>query len=274
MTGSSEQGEIDIYRDFQALKIRRQGTVLWITLDKPPMNAVEPEAHRELALIFRRVAQDDQVRLAVLTGAGEKAFCAGADLKKIQRNLSDHALWIRQMAEQREIILGILECDKPIICRINGHAMGVGASMAVACDISVMVETAKIADTHVKIGLVAGDGAALLWPGLVGMARARRHLLTGEALTGREAENIGLITQAVPAAALDETVAHWVRQFEAAAPLAVAGTKRALNAALRAQGQFQMDLDLGQETYSFLSHDHHEAVQAFIDKRTPKFTGR
>lgn len=270
----SAQNSMAGYQDYKTLAITRKGAAIRITLNNPPMNSVEPEMHLELATIFRRVSEDKDARVIVLTGAGDKAFSAGADLKRIQKNLDDHALWTRQMAEQREIVLGILECEKPVVCRINGHAMGVGATMAVACDISVMVESAKIADPHVKVGLVAGDGGALLWPGLIGMARARRYLLTGNALTGREAADIGLITEAVPAAELDAAVERWVSHFESAAPLAISGTKHALNFALRAQGQVQIDHDLGLETLSFRSNDHREAVQAFIDKRDPKFSGR
>lgn len=271
---SSESAKTAGYQDYKTLEIARKGPAIQLTLNNPPMNSVEPEMHRELATIFRRVSEDQDARVIVLTGAGDKAFSAGADLKRMQGNLENRSLWTRQMGEQREIVLSILECEKPVICRINGHAMGVGATIAASCDISVMVETAKIADPHVKVGLVAGDGGALLWPGLIGMARARRYLLTGDALTGREAANIGLITEAVPAEELDAAVDRWVSYFESAAPLAISGTKRALNAALRSQGQLRMDLDLGLETLSFLSTDHREAVLAFIDKRDPKFAGR
>lgn len=261
------------YDDYEHLQVHRTGATVRVTLNNPPMNSVEPAAHKELATIFRRIASDNEAKVAVLTGAGERAFCAGADLNKIRDNFDDFALWTRQMAEQREIILGILECDKPVICRINGHAMGVGANLAAACDITVMVETANIADPHVKVGLVAGDGGAFLWPSLMGMARARRYLLTGDAMTGREAADFGLITEAVPAAQLDEAVERWVRHFETAAPLAIAGTKRALNAGLRRQGQTDMDLHLGLETLSFMSKDYREAVHAFLGKRAPNFTG-
>lgn len=263
-----------MYEQFKALKIERRGAALWVTLDNPPMNAMTEEGHTELSHVFRVISRDPDTRVVVITGAGDRAFSAGADIQRLKDNLNNHAHWVRGAIEAREVVLNMLECDKPVIARINGHAMGVGATIALCSDITVMVETGKIGDTHVKIGLVAGDGGALLWPHLVGITLARRYLLTGDLLSGKQAAEIGLVTQSCPAEELDDIVEDWVRRFETGATMALAGTKRALNTAIRQQAQNAMDAHMGLETYSQLSRDHHEAASAFLEKREPMFEGR
>ena len=263
-----------MYESIKALKIERRGPVLWVILDNPPLNGTTPEMHSELAHVFREVSRDPETRAVVLTGAGDRGFSAGGDINKMAEGLDDHARWCNAMPEAREIILNILECDKPVIGRINGHAIGLGASIALSCDITIMVETAKIADTHVKVGLVAGDGGSLLWPHLIGWMQAKRYLLTGDMLTGREAADIGLVTFAVPADQLDATVEEWASKLANGPTRAIALTKRSLNMAIRHEGQIFMDAQLGLETMSHLSEDHREAVFAFRDKREPNFTGK
>jgi enoyl-CoA hydratase len=248
--------------------------MLRITIGHPPLNSMTPQIHTELASVFRDVSKDQDTRVVILTGSGDRGFCAGGDIKKMLEGVDDHARWAASMPEAREIVLNILECDKPVVCRVNGHAVGLGASIALCCDITVMVETAKIGDTHVKVGLVAGDGGSLLWPQLVGLVKARRYLLTGDLLTGREAADLGLITEAVPAAELDSRVDAWATRLGNGATRAIAYTKRSLNMAIRRDAQTFMDAQLGLETLSHLSEDHREAVTAFVNKREPLFTGR
>jgi enoyl-CoA hydratase len=263
-----------MYESIKALKIERRGPVLWVTLDNPPLNGTTPEMHTELAYVFREISRDPETRAVVLTGAGDRGFSAGGDINRMAEGLDDHGRWCNSMPEAREIILNILECDKPVIGRINGHAIGLGASIALSCDITIMVETAKIADTHVKVGLVAGDGGSLLWPHLIGWMQAKRYLLTGDMLTGREAADIGLVTFAVPQEELDAKVDEWAQKLANGPTRAIALTKRSLNMAIRHEGQIFMDAQLGLETMSHLSEDHREAVLAFRDKREPQFTGR
>jgi enoyl-CoA hydratase len=258
---------------YEGIEVELRGATLWITLNNPPVNASTVAMHESLARIFGDVARDPDVRCVVLTGAGE-AFSAGGDINRMLTSLDDHTYWLKSMPEARQIVLGMLDCDKPIIGRINGHAMGLGATLAVLCDISIMVDTAKIADTHVKIGLVAGDGGALLWPHLIGWAKAKKYLLTGKALSGGEAAEIGLISAAVPRERLDAEVLEWVDLLENGATLAICGTKRALNMTLRQQAESYLDAHLGLETLSQLSQDHREAVLAFRDKRKPEFKGK
>jgi enoyl-CoA hydratase len=257
---------------YEGIDVELRGATLWITLDNPPVNASTPAMHSSLARIFGDINRDPAVRCVVLTGTGE-TFSAGGDLNRMVTSLEDRTHWLQSMPKSRQLVLGMLDCDKPVIGRINGHAMGLGATLAVLCDISIMVDTAKIADTHVKIGLVAGDGGALLWPHLVGWAVAKKYLLTGEALTGRQAAEIGLISTAVPRDQLDAEVASWVHTFETGASQAIYGTKRALNMTLRQQAEAYMDAHLGLETMSQLSADHREAVLAIRDKRKPEFKG-
>lgn len=261
------------YEDFSALKIRRDGHVLTVEMDNPPLNAMTEEIHAELARIFPRIHADRETRVVVLTGAGEKAFSAGGDLNKIADNIDNQTRWMRMTAEGRDILLGMVECDTPIVARINGHAIGLGASLALAADMAIMKDSAKFGDSHVAVGLVAGDGGALLWPLMVGLNRAKQFLLSGEPMTGTEAAAMGLVNIAVPADALDATVADWAERIARHSPVAVKGTKRALNSLVRQNIQVLAELHLGLETLSHLSADHREAVLALRDKRTPDFKG-
>jgi enoyl-CoA hydratase len=165
----------------------------------------------------------------------------------------------------------MLECPKPVISRINGHAMGLGASIALAGDITIIVEDARIGDSHVSVGLATGDGGALLWPHLMGLVEARRHLLTGKPLTGAEALAKGLVTQAVARDGLDTAVAGWVDTFLAQSPEAVQATKQCLNLDILDKARRYMDEMLRLETLSWESPNHPEAVRAILEKRAPDF---
>lgn len=254
-----------MYKD-NSLEVELRKSALWIKLvDTPQLNT-------DLIHIFRQASADPDVRVVVLTGAVERIFCVGGGGSAAPRDQRErNAYWIKGMRQARELILTILDCDKPVIGRINGHAVGKGCSIALCCDITIMAEGAKIGDTHVKVGLAAGDGGSLLWPNLVGLMRSKRFLLTGDLLTGREAAEIGLITEAVPEAELDARTDHWVERMMGAASSAVAMTKRALNASMRQQASTHMDMSLGLETLTFLTEDHEEGVAALKEKREPKF---
>lgn len=263
---------LDRYQPFGGLNVALHGHVLTITLDNPPLNAMTAQAHADLGQIWNVAANDPEVRVIVFTGAGERAFCAGGDLNRMITNWPDRRQWLIGIEEARAMILGMLECPKPVICRINGHAMGLGASIALAGDITVMTETARIADSHVKVGLATGDGGALLWPNLIGLVEARRHLLSGEALTGADARAKGLITEAVPFAQLDEAVGRWVATLLAQSPEAVQATKQTLNLDLIEKARRYMDEMLRLETRSWESPNHPEAVRAILEKRAPNFS--
>src|SRR3546814_9287933 len=188
-----------------------------------------PEAHEELTRVWADAGSDTSVRVIVFTGAGERGFCAGGDPRKMIDNWGNRERWHVGIFEARAIIVGMLECPKPIVVRINGHAMGMGASLALAGDITVAVEDALIGDPHVSVGLAAGDGGSLLWPNLVGLVEARRHLLSGEPLRGKEAAAKGLVTESTTRDDLDSAVKKWVDIFLSKSPSALQTTKKALN---------------------------------------------
>lgn len=266
-----------MYESYEALRIERRGRVLWITLDNPPMNAMTPLMHNEMSRIFTDINNDPETAVVVLTGAGDKAFTAGGDINRmIQRiDTADHAGWNQSVHEAKNIIYSMLRLEKPLIGRINGHAMGLGATIVAFCDFTFMPSKARIADTHVKIGLTAGDGGALMWPLLIGFPQAKRYLLTGEQLTGQKAAEIGLITEAFDSLeALDAKVNALAGELASGATMAINTTKVAINLLLRNMLEGIIETHLGLETYTTLSQDHKEAAYAFRDKREPRFTGK
>lgn len=263
-----------MYQGYETIAFARAGGILTVTLNRPEVrNATNPTMHQELARLFPEIGRDPDTDVVILTGAGE-SFSAGGDIVGMQRALDDHVRWNESMAEAREILFGLVDLDRPVIARINGHAMGLGATLALFCDITIAADTAKIADPHVNVGLVAGDGGALIWPLLMGHARAKRYLFTGEAITAPEAAACGLITECVPRDRLDARVDELAAALAAKPAVALRGTKRAANMLLRQQLSAVIDGHLGLETMSHLSQDHHEAVNAFAERRAPAFTRR
>ncbi|WP_254296515.1 enoyl-CoA hydratase-related protein [Sphingomonas tagetis] len=265
-----------MYSEYKALRLEQRGAVMIITLHNPPMNASFPAMHLELSHIFTTINRDPAVKVVVLTGAGEKAFSAGGDVKNMLRRLTtaDHAAWLRGMREAKDIVYSILRLEKPLITRINGHAMGLGATLAVLGDFSYMIETAQIADTHVKVGLTAGDGGSMMWPLLMGFTKARQHLLTGDPLTGKEAAELGLITgSAANMHELDELCFGMAERLASGATLAINATKNSINLLLRRLLEGVIEAHLGAETLTYLSKDHLEAAKAFNEKRGPDFRG-
>jgi enoyl-CoA hydratase len=263
-----------MYESYKALKIERRGKILVVTLDNPPMNASTPEMHEELSRIFADINHDDETNVVVVTGSGEKAFSAGGDINAMLKRVTslDHEGWNRTMFEAKHIVNGLLRLEKPLIGRINGHAMGLGATLAVMCDFTYMIGKAKIADTHVNVGLTAGDGGALMWPLLVGFNKARHHLLTGEALTGVQAVELGLITEAFDNIEdLDAKVWARAEQLASGATLAINTTKMAMNLLLRRLMEGMIETHLGWETMTAWTHDHREAAEAFVERREPQF---
>jgi enoyl-CoA hydratase len=263
-----------MYEGYETLRVERQGKIVTVAFNRPEVrNATNPRMHQELERVFPEIGRDPDANVVILTGAGS-AFSAGGDLAQMKLNLNDRARWNESMGEARRILVNLLDLDRPVIARINGHAVGLGATLALFCDITIALDTAKIADPHVKVGLVAGDGGSLIWPILAGHARTRLLLLTGEAITGARAAEIGLITEACTAATLDARVNAIAQELAKGAAVAIRGTKRALNLVLRQQLEAAIDAHLGFETMSYLSEDHREAVTAFVEKRNPVFTGR
>lgn len=263
-----------MYEHYQSLLFHREGSILTITMNRPEVrNAADMVMHNELSRVFRDVARDTETRVVILTGAGS-AFSAGGDIIAMQRKLTDRTLWVQTVIEAREIFYSMLDLEKPIIARVNGHASGLGATLAVYADIVVAAEDARFADPHVKVGLTAGDGGALMWPMLIGFQKAKEYLFLGDQLTAREAERLGLINYCVPAAELDSKVNDIAARLAQGASRAIGWTKQAINMSLRQMALSSMEVGLSLETLSQMSADHAEAVAAFADKREPRFTGR
>jgi len=242
-----------------------------VTLNRPEKkNAVGMQMHAELALIFREIDRDPAIRVAVLTGAGT-AFSAGGDLEWMQEMIDDASIFERTIREAKEIVLSMLDCEKPLIARVNGHAMGLGATLALFCDVIFATTKARIGDPHVGVGLVAADGGAIIWPQLIGYARAKEFLMTGDALTAADAARIGLINHAVDPELLDQTVDAFVLRLACGAQQAIRWTKASINLGLKQLAVSILDSALAYEAVTNLSADHQEAVAAFRESRAPVF---
>jgi enoyl-CoA hydratase len=248
---------------------RREQGVLLLTLNRPQvMNATNERMHNELSRIFYDIDVDPDVRVVVVTGAGGN-FCAGGDLGMVEQMLDDHELLARQYEETVNLVYGIINCSKVIISAIEGNAVGAGLSLGLLADISIASETAVLNDGHVRLGVAAGDHAAMIWPLLCGMARAKYVLLTGDSVDGREAADIGLVSKAVPAGQTLEEALRVAAQLVTRAPLALSWTKRSLNSWLRLAGPaFEQSLAL--EMLSFPHDAARASFSALARRSSPK----
>jgi enoyl-CoA hydratase len=262
------------FDDYRCLRFTRQGRVLTVALNRPEQrNAVNARLHSELSRVFADLQQDADSDVIVLTGEGS-AFCAGGDIEWMQSHVDDPAAFERMSREAKDIVFSQLDLEKPLICKLNGHATGLGASLALLSDIVVASADAKIGDPHVSVGLVAGDGGAFIWPQVVGYAKARKYLFTGELMSAQEAERIGLITEVHARAELDAATDALAQRIAAGATLAIRYTKIITNLPLKALFHAHFDAGLAYECLSNRSADHAEAVRAFRDRRKPVFSGR
>ena len=268
-------GRIDYQRYTEHLAVEIRDRVLTLTLNNPDkLNANTDPMHWSLSRIWDDIDADPEVLCVVFTGAGDRAFSAGGDPLQMKQNMGNDTQWLHTSGEAKRIIHGILACNKPIVARLNGHAVGFGATLALASDITVGVRGAKFGDPHCNVGLVCGDGGALLWAQLAGYAVAREFLFTGKLVTMEEAVGLGLLNHAVPREELDAKVESIVRAITANPGRAVQLTKSVLNLPLRQAAMATMDLGLAHEVISAASEDHREAVHAMLEKRPAKFTGR
>ena len=249
---------------------RRDNGVLLITIDRPEKyNAANEVMHGELARVWNDVAADAQTRVAVITGAG-KAFSAGGDLAMVERIAGDYARVSHMLKEMSDLVYNIINCEKPIVSAINGVAVGAGTVAALLADVAIAAEDARIGDGHVKLGVAAGDHAAIIWPLLAGMAKARYYLLTGEMITGAEAERIGLVAKALPRDQVLDEALRVADQLATGAQPAIRLTKRALNNWLRVAGP-TFDSSAAYEMLTFMGPDVLEGYAALRDKRAPRF---
>jgi enoyl-CoA hydratase len=249
---------------YEAIEVTCDGTVLTATFNRPEhLNAINSSVHRELESLFVDIERDDETKLAVLTGKG-RAFSAGGDLDWLLELNADPAASARAIVGDRRIQNALLSMETPIIAKVNGPAVGLGCSIALFCDIVVAAPDAVFSDPHVSVGLVAGDGGALLWPQLIGFARARRYLLTGDAITGTEAAAMGLITDTADAGDLDAAVDAWGQRLLAQPEHALRWTKVSINAGLKVIANAVLDSSAGFENVSQIMPAHREKLEAML----------
>lgn len=262
-----------MYNGYQALRFERDGSVLTVTISNPAArNAINGVLHEELALAFAQIARDREARVVVLTGdpAG-RAFCAGGEFNWLTEVAGSPEKVDRVIQDGTAIIRNMLATPQPIIGMVNGAAVGLGATLALHCDITYMDEAARIADPHVGVGVVAGDGGAVIWPLLIGPNRAKEFLMTGDPLTGREAAAIGLVNHALPAAELTSAAYAMARRLAEGPRLAIEWTKRSVNLAINQLANTVLPASLALEGITFCSSDHREALRALLAKEKPRF---
>ncbi|MGO4167005.1 enoyl-CoA hydratase/isomerase family protein [Novosphingobium sp. YAF33] len=256
------------------IAMAREERLLRITLNRPEaMNAVNLQLHDDLAEALWFAQGDPGSDLVLLTGAG-RAFSAGGDLDHIEHNARNPHLFDHEARVAKRIVSTLLDIDKPVVCRMNGHAVGLGATLALLCDVIFAAEGAKIGDPHVSLGLVAGDGGAVIWAQRIGLTRAKEYLLTGELLTAARAAEIGLINHCVPAEELDARVDAFCAKLLAGAMVAIRATKVLTNLELKRLAAALMDAGIAYESVSVRSADHLEGIAALKEKRPPRFSGR
>ena len=263
---------------YRTLLVEKTNKVATLTLNRPDrLNAVGDGMHEELEDFFGRVNADADVNAIIITGAG-RAFCAGGDIGDMSAapdpSSKTRPVPVAFGRGPRRLILQMLEVEAPIVSAVNGPAVGVGATLALLGDVIIAAQGARIGDTHVRVGLVAGDGGAVIWPLLVGVHRAKEYLLTGELMQAEEAERIGLVNHVVAPEELMPKARELAEKLANGPTLAVRWTKASINKLIRERMNLILDTSLAYEALSAGTEDHLEAARAYVEKRPPKFTGR
>jgi enoyl-CoA hydratase len=259
------------YAEYQHLEFdHRPNGVLLVTLNRPDVfNATNARLHWELTQIWKTVDDDPQTKVVLVTGKG-KAFSAGGDIEMLDQMAGNPEAVARSMREAADIVYNMVNLDKPIVSAINGVAVGAGLAVALMADISIMSETARLTDGHLRLGVGAGDHAVIIWPILCGMAKAKYYLLTAEFIDGKEAERIGLVSLCAPPDQLMDKAWEVANKLAAGSQHAIRWTKRSLNNWIRTASP-AFDASLALEMLCFLMPDVKEGIQALKDRRAPKF---
>lgn len=264
------------YSRYKYVQVTKSNKVATLCLNQPDKrNAVDTEMHNELEEVWLDLARDTDINAIIFTGAG-KSFSTGGDIKGMVSRFGTEEGWrfaLEVPAMTRRLFQNMLEVGHPIIAAVNGDAIGLGATLALFCDTVVISETAKFGDTHVKVGLVAGDGGAVVWPLLIGPARAKDFLMRGRLVSGKEAMEMNLVSYAVPADQVLSKAGEIADELAQLPPLAVRWTKLAVNKYIKDQLNLVMDTSIAYEMLSINSQDHKEAAVAFMEKRKPVFKG-
>jgi enoyl-CoA hydratase len=259
------------YSDFEHILFeKRDEGILWMTLNRPEvLNAADARLHTELVEVWQTIDRDPEVRVAVVTGAG-RAFSAGGDLKLVENAHRNYEEIVRILDEARDLVYNILRCQTPLVSAINGPAVGAGLVVALLADVSIAAENARLADGHVRMGVAAGDHAAIVWPLLCGMAKAKYYLMTSDFIGGREAERMGLVSLCVPDDQLLDKAMAVAMDLATGPRHAIRFTKRALNQWLFQAGPI-FDHSLALEMLGFFSDDMMAGVEGLRRKEKPRF---
>ena len=261
------------YEDYQYLRFERQGKgILLVKIDRPEVfNATNARLHNELTCVWSTLGRDHLTNVVVITGEGDKAFSAGGDIKLIEGMIGNSKEIARIQTEARDLVYNILAFEKPIISAINGVAVGAGLAVALLSDISVMNEDARLSDGHTRLGVGAGDHAAIIWPLLCGMAKAKYYLMTADFISGSEAERLGLVTFSKPSGQVLPFALEIADKLAKGSQPAIRGTKQTLNGWLKQASPIFED-SLRMEMFGFLGKDAEEGLSALKEKRVPKFS--
>ena len=254
--------------------------VSWITLNRPDaMNAVTWDQRERIIALLAEASADPDVRAVVITATG-KGFCAGADLRSSgqaastparERVPGDVARTIRLGAQR--LITAVLDCEKPVIAAVNGTAAGIGAHLALACDLVIAAEQAAFIEVFVRRGLVPDGGGAYLLPRLIGPQRAKELMFFGDALPAAEAERLGLVNRVVPADELEKTARAWAERLAAGPTRALALTKQLVNASLDSDRASALAAEAAAQEINMTTADANEGVTSFVERRTPRYRG-
>ena len=268
--------EEDLYSRYKSLKLSLADGIMTVTLSNVARrNAITPEMSAELTTIWDDLLIDSEVKVTILTGEGND-FCAGVDLSALSKRLVQAPTSRPTNATTRNArrhILSMLDCEKPIIAKVRGAAYGLGVNLALGADMVFAAQGARFCDSHVKAGMVAGDGGVLLWPLLIGIRRAKEYLMTGEPVSAEVAEQIGMINRCLPDDELDAHVQAFAEKLCDLPPHAVNYTKASINVAIRQMTGAAFETSLAYEVYSMGMDDCKEATRAFVEKRKAEYRG-
>lgn len=258
-------------RGYRGLEVNREegGVVVVTIVGRDKVNSLDAQDHAELADVWKHLAEEDEARVIVVTGQGS-SFCAGGNAAMEKDAAGNHAAIYRLFKEARDLVFNMIDCELPIISAINGPCAGAGLAVALLADVSIIGEDVALTDGHTKIGIAAGDHAAMIWPLLCGMARAKYLLLTSNRVSGRYAADVGLVSRAVPREDVLPEALTIARQMAAGPQLALRWTKRSMNSWLRLAGP-TFESSLAMEMLGLFGPDFREGIEAFIAKRPAEF---
>ena len=264
----------DRYDQFETLTVDRPADgVLRITMgDGERLPSVDAAMHYDLAHVWREIDADEEVSVAILRGAG-KGFSAGGDFDMVEKVTTEFDMRVRVWKEARDLVYNVINCSKPIVSAMHGPAVGAGLVAGLLADISIVARDVRIIDGHTRLGVAAGDHAAIVWPLLCGMAKAKYYLLLCDTVSGEEAERIGLVSLCVDGAELNDKALEVANRLAAGSQTAIRWTKYSLNNWLRNAGP-TFDTSLALEFLGFTGPDAREGLASFRERRQPQFEPR